>query len=101
MVLLYVGTIEDANGVSAVWHKTRALIPIFFVYLYGAHRDLHSFPTRRSSDLRRRIERITHLAGAHLRGEQLEEPVGDPIHDRSEEHTSELQSPYDLVCRLL
>src|SRR5207248_8229467 len=22
-------------------------------------------------------------------------------HDRSEEHTSELQSPYDLVCRLL
>src|SRR5207248_5318981 len=24
----------------------------------------------------------------------------DP-HDRSEEHTSELQSPYDLVCRLL
>src|SRR5437867_9637448 len=26
-------------------------------------------------------------------------PVGFPI--RSEEHTSELQSPYDLVCRLL
>src|SRR5438094_4152506 len=24
---------------------------------------------------------------------------GDPV--RSEEHTSELQSPYDLVCRLL
>src|SRR5207248_7975848 len=24
-----------------------------------------------------------------------------PEHDRSEEHTSELQSPYDLVCRLL
>src|SRR5207248_8825872 len=23
------------------------------------------------------------------------------LHDRSEEHTSELQSPYDLVCRLL
>src|SRR5947207_10670561 len=23
----------------------------FFFYLYGAHRDLHSFPTRRSSDL--------------------------------------------------
>src|SRR5207248_10947485 len=27
-------------------------------------------------------------------------PVG-PVKDRSEEHTSELQSPYDLVCRLL
>src|SRR5690606_41533486 len=24
---------------------------IFFFYLSGAHRDLHSFPTRRSSDL--------------------------------------------------
>src|SRR5207248_6348886 len=23
------------------------------------------------------------------------------LHSRSEEHTSELQSPYDLVCRLL
>src|SRR5262249_61953207 len=23
----------------------------FFFYSYGAHRDLHSFPTRRSSDL--------------------------------------------------
>src|SRR5436189_6365990 len=23
----------------------------FFFYLHGAHRDLHSFPTRRSSDL--------------------------------------------------
>src|SRR5438034_2041585 len=25
----------------------------FFFYWYGDHRDLHSFPTRRSSDLRR------------------------------------------------
>src|SRR5207248_11737191 len=25
----------------------------------------------------------------------------DTINNRSEEHTSELQSPYDLVCRLL
>src|SRR5207249_11819960 len=24
---------------------------LFFFYCYGAHRDLHSFPTRRSSDL--------------------------------------------------
>src|SRR5207248_10374703 len=27
--------------------------------------------------------------------------VESPIPTRSEEHTSELQSPYDLVCRLL
>src|SRR5438094_7794636 len=28
-------------------------------------------------------------------------PCGAAARDRSEEHTSELQSPYDLVCRLL
>src|SRR5207248_8402025 len=28
-------------------------------------------------------------------------PPGWEMHGRSEEHTSELQSPYDLVCRLL
>src|SRR6266705_6050316 len=28
-------------------------------------------------------------------------PVPAPTRGRSEEHTSELQSPYDLVCRLL
>src|SRR5207248_9865948 len=28
-------------------------------------------------------------------------PDGSPPLPRSEEHTSELQSPYDLVCRLL
>src|SRR5690348_11008746 len=27
---------------------------VFYVYVYGDHRDLHSFPTRRSSDLNRR-----------------------------------------------
>src|SRR5690349_23136869 len=28
-----------------------ALLAFFFFYCYGDHRDLHSFPTRRSSDL--------------------------------------------------
>src|SRR5207248_10670721 len=28
-------------------------------------------------------------------------PADADLEDRSEEHTSELQSPYDLVCRLL
>src|SRR5438094_9932054 len=31
----------------------------------------------------------------------VETPDGVRIEIRSEEHTSELQSPYDLVCRLL
>src|SRR5437867_9596635 len=34
----------------------------------------------------------------HLLADSL---VLDGIFSRSEEHTSELQSPYDLVCRLL
>src|SRR5437867_13422894 len=71
----------------------------FFFYCSGAHRDLHSFPTRRSSDLtaesrRHGIEIIRETVGARV------ELCAVGI-VRSEEHTSELQSPYDLVCRLL
>src|SRR5438876_5921163 len=72
-------------------------------------RFLHSFPTRRSSDL------LTGSAGqlAH----QATTPVFTPaspmtcqkafvrrrleVTGRSEEHTPELQSPVHLVCRLL
>src|SRR5690625_6314223 len=35
----------------------------FFLYLYTYPRDLHSFPTRRSSDLDRRHGRGAHLGG--------------------------------------
>src|SRR5207248_4201463 len=35
----------------------------------------------------------------HINKTQLFDLDNDP-HERSEEHTSELQSPYDLVCRL-
>src|SRR5262245_63998755 len=67
-----------------------------FFSLYGAidHRDLHSFPTRRSSDLQsaRRARRTapTYLLRPMRRADW-----------RSEEHTSELQSLRHLVCRLL
>src|SRR5437870_13713148 len=74
---------------------------IFFFYCYGAHRDLHSFPTRRSSDLapplrasscpQRRRARGPPPPCLQLRSRQT----------RSEEHTSELQSRGHLVCRLL
>src|SRR5207248_8503152 len=89
---------------------------------------LHSFPTRRSSDLRadpcfldgsqllKRVGRRPHVTIVESRlvaeAEQaipdleflcvLEEADHVAISRiRSEEHTSELQSPYDLVCRLL
>src|SRR5437763_11027777 len=51
------------------------------------------FPTRRSSDLRRRGI----LLAAQRRGDRGRAV----LHHRSEEHTSELQSPMYLVCRLL
>src|SRR5206468_10268650 len=102
-------------------------------YCHGHHRELHSFPTRRSSDLRHRASAAAETAGqrpagAHSSGgrslvtlcgmppprlralalHELETEgafrrvlVVRPAHERSEEHTSELQSRSDLVCRLL
>src|SRR5439155_25171485 len=34
---------------TSLWLSTA--VPLFFFYYHGDHRDLHSFPTRRSSDL--------------------------------------------------
>src|SRR5205814_7757607 len=85
------------------------LVPFFF-YSYRAPRDLHSFPTRRSSDLaglehhRRRSIAEQHrdiaIAPVHERRDQLGADDKCVPH-RSEEHTSELQSLRHLVCRLL
>src|SRR5437764_8075704 len=78
--------------------------------LYGANRDIHSFPTRRSSDLQcrfgalgrstvrqRSVVEALRMLMELARGPQ---PPAKPRR-RSEEHTSELQSPMYLVCRLL
>src|SRR5690625_6484403 len=88
----------------------------FFSFLLSvALRDLHSFPTRRSSDLRGFIEMDLPDDSTYYIGEM---PVSDYdsvassfsdysdaavvyIGRRSEEHTSELQSRGHLVCRLL
>src|SRR5436190_14069670 len=75
------------------------------------NRKLHSFPTRRSSDLSaivspcRRILRMSstmYVGGmslAHSWAQSGSMATGNVM--RSEEHTSELQSHSDLVCRLL
>src|SRR5207249_8767062 len=78
---------------------------------YGTHRDLHSFPTRRSSDLipragRRAATRAARSGSARApSGGRAPSDRGDGTRPgapgRSEEHTSELQSRFDLVCRLL
>src|SRR5207249_10259735 len=96
----------------------------------GQLRALHSFPTRRSSDLSR-IELVLDAVEArHQHGGKAEIGIAQRIGEadldalglrvggvgnaaggravarrvseqRSEEHTSELQSRFDLVCRLL
>src|SRR5690606_39387523 len=102
---------------------------VFPHHSYRNRRDLPSSPTRRSSDLRDfRGRRLTggplRLAGIQRLSDLLDPPVvGEPgapsvggerallprgciqrKHERllrSEEHTSELQSRENLVCRLL
>src|SRR2546426_7191309 len=50
------------------------------------------------------VDMHAHVAGSsvnHARRLLPEEHSADPLTARSEEHTSELQSPCNLVCRLL
>src|SRR5690606_40459737 len=101
---------------------------------YSVPRDLHSFPTRRSSDLYGAPDFVVDKASVAISPPTCPDrnfdiyfkvsnmgdvgfsgtvPVafydGDPINQvagtswlgRSEEHTSELQSRENLVCRLL
>src|SRR5690242_21073887 len=96
-----------------------------YFYCYFHHRNLHSFPTRRSSDLNLlapvlAVNKVVNhsaldRAGAveSVQGGQVLDGIGRvaPQHvahavrfkleHRSEEHTSELQSHVNLVCRLL
>src|SRR5207248_5136825 len=76
----------------------------FFFYCSGHHRDLHSFPTRRCSDLilvRGDARFAFGVAAFRRHADPLQLALERLLPLRSEEHTSELQSPYDLVCRLL
>src|SRR5438105_12477483 len=83
----------------------------FVLCVFRHPRPLHSFPTRRSSDLTTRegspVTRspstaTTSSAPTSRAGSEttLSPTVTRPAR-RSEEHTSELQSRVDLVCRLL
>src|SRR5689334_24182531 len=87
----------------------------------GVHRVLHSFPTRRSSDLSapyvavmdadlQHDERIltamletlrTGKADLVAASRHIKGGSAASLEKRSEEHTSELQSQFHLVCRLL
>src|SRR5699024_12824587 len=102
-----------------VRHLPLYLQPVFAQRSH-AHRALHPFPTRRSSDLdgyaspfRAKLqvslgkteERLIvpfPRGSRRLLAETSANELVPPFRPkRSEEHTSELQSRFDLVCRLL
>src|SRR5699024_12621881 len=105
----------------------------FSFYVFFSHLDLHSFPTRRSSDLSSiSSSNVSNVASSGISNTNTSSSkfgsksmfvysiverlsaVWSTIFNkcqfslsihiscvRSEEHTSELQSRFDLVCRLL
>src|SRR5207244_5027429 len=94
---------------SSVRFAPACLIASFPLHPSGLLRSLPSFPTRRSSDLDYAIIyptaglRMPRIADdptrrAVIRAHNI---VTADYFRRSEEHTSELQSPDHLVCRLL
>src|SRR5207237_9206438 len=102
---------------SVTRYNLYIICDLFSFYAYSPPLDLHSFPTRRSSDLRRDLvlqfrrtrgrrrregREVNHATSRQGCGESSRMPghMRMPGH-RSEEHTSELQSHLNLVCRLL
>src|SRR5690606_41864760 len=103
-----------------------SLVPLASLssYSYRQLRDLHSFPTRRSSDLSGPMKKVrsltttvwpnpssysgsvspepgtVHSLGTRYTAAMAAAPTSSTA-TRSEEHTSELQSRENLVCRLL
>src|SRR5207253_10147864 len=103
-------------------HTAHSPTTFSFFHTNAPHRPLHSFPTRRSSDLvgheaqrlgghalrtphmfRSGAPDALDLQHAHVsqHHEQADQRLGAAQEERSEEHTSELQSRGHLVCRLL
>src|SRR5690606_39761695 len=96
-----------------------ALYLTFLAFVFQCSRDppdLHSFPTRRSSDLDLSLldwmtqwrqpkddeQWVRGVLGQLLfSGDDIKKSVRKISGGRSEEHTSELQSRENLVCRLL
>src|SRR5438067_12494566 len=88
----------------------RPQMTLFYLQSSSPPRHLHSFPTRRSSDLSGATpcgwDDFTATGKWVGEAEYAEDGyVCNPGQvckgPRSEEHTSELQSRFDLVCRLL
>src|SRR5439155_24230168 len=90
-----------------------SIIYLFSLYSYANNRERHSFPTRRSSDLGKKWRRRRASCSLQCRRNAKRSVSMLPAtkkrcalrfactEDRSEVHTSELQSRGHLVCRLL
>src|SRR5206468_12583341 len=103
-------TLSSATDASAYWPDLTSCIGFFFffnvpptatLYTFSLHDALpisHGAGHRRPPGQRRHSERDGNANGP--RPHIPDEPDADGV-ARSEEHTSELQSRSDLVCRLL
>src|SRR5207249_11675915 len=98
-------------------------LPLLILFFSAslAHRHLPSFPTRRSSDLTfegntssftipiavpqpesaKSIPAMQGIIAHRTKILAISKSYENSVPERSEEHTSELQSRFDLVCRLL
>src|SRR5690606_41497174 len=103
------------DSARTCYYLLLSVVFLCFLICYVAPLHLHSFPTRRSSDLMPPIFRsmpfspppIVSRSSANrpmIFGVLIIIPVAGVsvcVWQRSEEHTSELQSRENLVCRLL
>src|SRR5207248_7360515 len=111
-------------GLNFTWHWSpitlTGLIVLCLLYLFGILRVRRKHPQETPLHIRRVAAFIvavlaialllltpldtiarTQLFSAHMLQAVTLITLCAPLLIRSEEHTSELQSPYDLVCRLL
>src|SRR5690606_39391844 len=91
------------TAVSMCDHRlSRVLRSSFFFYGYGDHRDLHSFPTRRSSDLGKDRSRGAEQAPRSDRGRGVSRPpeVPPPTPDRKSTrlNSSHVKISYAVFC---
>src|SRR5207248_8695225 len=94
-----------------VFEETRPISTYLFAFAAGPFRKVHETPGLPGLNVRQskfqkageeasQVQQIAAQGIAYL-SSFFAQPFPFPKYDRSEEHTSELQSPYDLVCRLL
>src|SRR5438270_7372346 len=91
----------DASVLSLLSAVTAAAVYLhaipFFFYLSGDHRDLHSFPTRRSSDLRQHgIAAVIDLRAEECDDEESLRAAGDRKSTRL--NSSHSQISYAVFC---